>query len=38
MAITKCPIEMPPVNQFTVAPRALSQHRRTSDWMVHSLA
>jgi len=26
------------VRGFTVAPRALSQHRRTSDWMVHSLA
>ena len=38
MAITKCPIGMPPVNRFTVAPRALSQHRRTSDWMVSSLA
>ena len=38
MAITKCPIVMPPVNRFTVAPRALSQHRRTSDWMVRSLA
>ena len=38
MAITKCPIVMPPVNRFTVAPRALSQHCRTSDWMVRSLA
>ena len=38
MAITKCPIVMPPVNRFTVAPRALSQHRGTSDWMVYSLA
>ena len=38
MAITKCPIVMPPVNRFTVAPKALSQHRRTSDWIVRSLA
>jgi len=36
-AITKCPIVMPPVNRFTVVGRALSQHRRTSDWMVRSL-
>ena len=36
MAITKCPIVMPPVNRFTVAARALRQCGRTSDWMVRA--
>ena len=37
MAITKCLIWVPRVNQFTVPERALSQCGRTSDWMVLSL-
>jgi hypothetical protein len=27
---------VPPVNRFTVTPRALRQRGRTSDWMVHA--
>jgi hypothetical protein len=33
MAITKCRIWLPPVNQFTGTARELRQCARTSDWM-----
>jgi hypothetical protein len=36
MAITKCRIWVPPVNQFTRAETALRQCGRTSDWMVRA--
>ena len=36
MAITKCLIWVPPVNRFTVTPRAFSQCGRTSDWMART--
>jgi hypothetical protein len=36
MDITKCRIWVPPVNQFTVTPRALRQSAGTSDWMVRA--
>ena len=36
MTITKCLIWVPPVNRFTVTPRAFSQCGRTSDWMARA--